>query len=106
MHTLQHRVDHFKRLVNLLAHLGTGQDNLAADEDQQHNLGLNHAVDETREQLRLVGAKVVMARSQTFETNGELDIARTNDVLDLEIRELGVEAELLNDARVLPGRKF
>jgi hypothetical protein len=43
-----------------------------------------------------------VARSKTFETNGELDVARTNDVLDLEIRELGIEAKLLNDAGVFP----
>lgn len=104
--TLQHRVNHLEGLVNLLSHFGTCQDNLAADEDQKHNLGLNHAVDETREQLRLVGAEVVMARSQTFETNGEFDVARTDNVLDLEIRELGIETELLNDARIFPRGKL
>ena len=35
-------------------YLGTSQDNLARDEDKQHDLGLDHAVNETREQLRLV----------------------------------------------------
>jgi len=61
LEVLKHRVDHFEGLVNLLSNLGASQDNLAADEDQEHNLGLDHTIDETREQLRLVRAEVVMA---------------------------------------------
>jgi hypothetical protein len=61
LEVLKHRVDHFKGLVDLLSHLGASQDNLAADEDQKHNFRLDHSVDETREQLRLVRAEVVMA---------------------------------------------
>lgn len=34
----------------------------------------------------------MVARSQTLQTDGELDIARADNVLDLEVRELGVEA--------------
>ena len=37
--------------------------------------------------------------------NRELDIAGADDVLNLEVRELGVEAEFLDDARVLAGSK-
>ena len=85
MHTLQHGVDHLEGLVNLLADLGSCQDNLAADEDEQDNLGLHHAVDETREQLRLVRRESVMARGKTLQTNGELDVAGANDVLNLEV---------------------
>lgn len=97
---MKHRVDHFKSLVNLLSHFGTRQDNLAGDENEQHNLGLDHTVNQTREQFRLVRAEVVMARGKTFETNRELDVARADNVLDLEIRKLGVEAELLDDTRI------
>jgi hypothetical protein len=61
LEVLKHRVDHFKGLVYLLSNLGASQDDLAADEDQEHDLRLDHTVDETREQLRLVGAEVVMA---------------------------------------------
>ena len=100
-HTLKHRVDHFKGLVDLFTNFGTSQDNLAADEYQEHNLRLDHSVDETREQLRFVRAEVVMARSKTFQTDWELDVARADNVLDLEIRELCIEAELLNDASIL-----
>lgn len=60
LEVLKHRVDHFKGLVNLFSNFRTSQDDLAADEDQQHDLGLDHSVDETREQLRLIRAEVVM----------------------------------------------
>jgi hypothetical protein len=66
-----------------------------------NNLGLHHSVDETREQLRLVRAEHVMACGKTFQTDRELDIARANDVLNLEVGELCVEAELLDDTSVL-----
>lgn len=66
-----------------------------------HDLGLHHSVDETREQLRLVRAEHVMAGGKTFQTNRELDVAGANDVLNLEVGELGVEAELLDDTSVL-----
>ena len=59
----------------------------------------------TRKELRLVRAKVVVTRRKAFETNWELDIARADDVLDLEIRELSVEAKLLNDTCVFTRRQ-
>lgn len=72
--TLKHRVDHFKSLVNLLPHFGTGQDNLAGNENEEHNLGLDHTINQTREEFGLIGAEIVMARGKTFETDGELDV--------------------------------
>lgn len=81
----QDRVDELESLVNLLANLGTSKDDLAADEDEQDNLGLHHAVDETREQFRLVRRESVMARCKTLQSNGELDVAGANDVLNLEV---------------------
>lgn len=105
-HTLQHRVDHFKSLVDFLSDFGTSQDNLAAHENQEYNLGLDHSVDQTGEQLGLVRAEVVMARSQTLQADRELDVARANDVLDLEIRELCVEAELLYNTSVFAASKL
>jgi len=105
-HTREHRIDQLESLVNLLTHFGASQDNLSADEDQEHNFGLHHAVDETGEEFRLIGAEVVMARSQTLQTDGKFDIAGADDVLDLEVRELGVEAELLDDTGILAGCKF
>lgn len=81
----QDRVDELESLVNLLTDFGTSEDDLAADEDEQDDLRLHHAVDETREQLRLVGRESVMARGKSLQANGELDVARANNVLDLEI---------------------
>jgi len=104
-HTRKHRNHHLEGLVNLLANLGTGQDNLAADKDQKHNLGLHHAVDETGEELGFIGAEHVMLNSQAFKSNGELDVARADNVLNLEVGELGVETELLNDSSELARRK-
>lgn len=103
---LQDRVDELEGVIDLITDLGAGKDDLAADEDQEHDLGLDHTVDQAREQLGFVGTEVVMARSQTFETDGELDIARTDNVLDLEVGELGVEAELLDDTGVLARGKL
>ena len=60
---------------------------------------------ETRKELRLVRAKVMVTRRKAFETNWELDIARADNVLDLEIRELSVEAKLLNDTCVFTRRQ-
>lgn len=79
-------------MIDLVSNLGTGENDLAADKDQEHDLRLDHTVDETGEQLRLIRAEVVMARSQTLKTDRELDVAGADNVLDLEVRELGVEA--------------
>lgn len=48
---------------------------------------------------------MVVAR-KTLETDRELDVARTDNVLDLEVAELGIEAELLDDTGVLAGSKL
>lgn len=71
-----------------------------------YDLGLHHSVDETREEFGLVRAEHMMAAGKAFKTNGELDIARSHNVLDLEIRELGVEAEFLDDASILARGQF
>ena len=46
-----------------------------------------------------------MAGCETFEANGKFDITRADDILYLEVREFGVEAEFLNDARVFAASK-
>lgn len=104
--TLKHRVNHLKRLIDLLPHLRSGQDNLARDEDEQDNLRLDHAIDKTREQLWLIGAEVVVLGRQPFQTDRELDVARADNVLDLEVGELGIETQLLDNARVLARGKL
>jgi len=70
------------------------------------DLWLHHAVDEAGEQFRLVAGEVVMGAGKALETDGELDVARANNVLDLEVGEFGIEAQLLDDARVLARRQL
>lgn len=48
---------------------------------------------------------MVMTRSKAFKTDWELDVARADNVLDLEIRKLGIKAELLDDTCVLARRQ-
>ena len=81
----QDGVDELKGLVDLLTDLSTSKNNLPAHEDEQDDLGLHHAVDETRKEFRFIGGESVMARGKTLQANGELDVAGTNDVLDLEV---------------------
>lgn len=49
----ENRVNELKGLVDLLADFGTGEDDLSRHEDEQHNLGLHHTVDETGEEFGL-----------------------------------------------------
>lgn len=53
MPTVQHRVDHLERLINFLSHFRTSQDDLATDEDEKHNLRLDHTINLERWGKRL-----------------------------------------------------
>ncbi|KAJ8607727.1 hypothetical protein MRB53_040115 [Persea americana] len=70
--TRQDRNHDLESLINLLAHLRTRKDNLAADEDEEHNLRLHHAIDQAREQLGLVGAEVVVTTGHPSRRMGNL----------------------------------
>ena len=48
----------------------------------------------------------MMARCKTFETDWEFDVARADDVLDLEVCELGIETELLDDPGIFARGKL
>lgn len=98
-------VNELKGLVDLLTDLGTSKDDLARHEDQEDNSRLHHTVDETREQLRLVGRESVMARCKTLETNGEANVAGADNVLNLEVGELCAKPKLLDNPRVFAGSK-
>lgn len=102
----KHRIDQLKCLVDLLTNLRASQDDFTGHEDQEDDLGLHHPVDQTRKKLWFVRAEHVMTARQTFETNGKFDVARSDDILDLEVGEFGIEAELLDDTRVLPRSKL
>ena len=74
-------------------HPSARKDDLAGHEDQQDDSRLDHAVDETREELRasicagawthlgLIRAEVAVSVGETFEPDGELDIDAADDVL-------------------------
>lgn len=47
-------VDELECLVNLLTDFGTSEDDLARHEDEEHNFGLHHAIDETWEEFGLL----------------------------------------------------
>jgi hypothetical protein len=47
-----------------------------------------------------------MLGCQTLETDWELDVARANDILNLEVRELSIEAKLLDDSSVFATGKL
>src|SRR5690349_4339167 len=46
-----------------------------------------------------------MIVSKAFQANWKLDIARPDDVLNLEVHELGGKPELLHDTRILSRSK-
>lgn len=48
----------------------------------------------------------MMAGGKPFKTDRELDITRTNDILNLKVGELRVEPELLDDTSVFARCKF
>lgn len=50
----EHGIDELEGLVYLLADPGAGQDEFAGDEDEKHDLGFHHAIDEAREKLGFV----------------------------------------------------
>ena len=73
--TLKSGKDGLEGTVDFLSYFGTREDDFAADEDQEDDLGLDHSVDETREQFRLIGAEHVMLGSKTLKSDWELDVA-------------------------------
>ena len=54
LEVLENGIDVVKGLIDLLSDLGPGQHHLAAAEDEEHDPGLDHPVDQTWEQLGLV----------------------------------------------------
>jgi len=81
----------------------TCDDHFAGDEDEEDDLGLVQPIDEAGKELGLVAAELRVAGVEALEAQAEADVDAAHDVLDLEVHELGAEAELLDDARVLAG---
>lgn len=66
----------------------TGENDFARDEDEENNARLNHAIDEAREELRLVRGKLRVREVEALEVDREVHVARAHHVLDLELAEL------------------
>ncbi len=121
-HVCQHPTLKNRRISKIHSYLCPCQDNLPRDENQQNDLRFDHPVDKSGEQLRsisiglskcrqimaylrFIAAELPVAECQTLQSNGELDITATHNVLNFELRELGVETKLLDDASVLSRSK-
>ena len=117
---LQDGINVVEGFINLLPDLRSSQHNLPADEDEENNPRFDHPnnnktvitgrywysfspVDEAREQLRLVAGELRVGENETLQPDGELDVARPDHVLDLEILKFGGKSQLLDDPGVLPG---
>ena len=50
----KHGVNVLKGSIYLFPHLGSSEDDLSRDEDEDHDLGLHHTVDQSREDLWLI----------------------------------------------------
>lgn len=96
----KHRVDDIERRVDLLADLCAGEDNLPRDKNEQDDFRFKHAINKSREKLGLIARELSVPIVKSLQTNGELDIARTDNVLNLELGKLCVKPELLDDACV------
>lgn len=55
--------------------------------------------------LWLVTAELSVRIRESLQTNRELNVTTADDVLNFELRELGIEAQLLHDPSVLSGRQ-
>ena len=102
---LKHRVDHLERLVNFLTDLGASKHDLAADEDEKHDLWFDHSVDQAGEQLtqsqfsireggqgqgtdlRFVARERMMLAGKALQPDGKLAVATADNVLNLEVGE-------------------
>lgn len=58
-------------------------------------------LDRTSTHLRFVGREVAVVVGEAFQADGPFGIATADDVLDLEVGELGVEAEFLYGATIV-----
>ena len=107
-----------------MTYLGASEDDLARDENEEHDLWRVHAVNETREQLRLVLRGTTVSQKahfshfshltytaergvrhrESFETNRKLDVTAPDHVLNLKLGEARREPQLLDNASVLARR--
>ena len=88
-------------LVECGIHVGpapaSGQHDFSGNENEQHHFGVLQPKHQAREKLRFVGAKESVFGGHHFQTNGERNAGRADNVLDSEIFELGGIAQLDNN---------
>lgn len=87
LETLENRINIVESIVDLLPHLGTGQDHFAGHENQQHNARLYHTIDQTGKQFRLVRTELAVQQNETLQSNRELDVTTADHILDFEVEE-------------------
>lgn len=68
----------------------TSEHNFSGDEDQKHNPGLDHSIDESRKQFRFVAAELTVCQDKTFQSNRKFDITAAHHVLNFEVQKLGL----------------
>ena len=78
----------------------TGEYYLAGDEYQQRDFRFNHLVNQARKQLWLVRRQNCVLENQALQSNGKLDIAAGDDVLNFKIDELHLIAVDVGTRRV------
>jgi hypothetical protein len=101
------------------SYLGTSENDLSRHKDKKNNFRFDHAINEPGKKLQrgqledqgerdtrttylwFITTELSVTVCETLKTNRKLDVAAANDVLNLEFRKFGVEAKLLDDARVL-----
>jgi len=93
--------------IDIINSSGAGQNDSTARKDQCHTFGVNHSVDQGREQLGLIGAEHLMfGVEEPFQSDGEFDIHGGQQVDNLEISELNVEIQVLEDLGELSHSQF
>ena len=60
----EHACREDRNLVYVRLFLGSSKDDLARDKNEQNHFGIKHAVDQTREKLRLVTAEGAVGNCQ------------------------------------------
>jgi hypothetical protein len=105
------------------SYLGASENDLSRHEDKKYDFRFDHTINKPRKKLQrdqlvdqgcarfkttylwLITTKLSVAVCKTLKTNRKLDVAAADDVLNLEFRELGIKAKLLDNARVLARRQ-
>ena len=101
---LKCRLNLLESSIDILPGLCASENDLARSENEETDLGVVHVINQTWESIRVeiaVGRVVTLVK--TFQLDFKVNGARTNHVLDLEIRQFDLIAHLLNRSSIVPG---